>query len=204
MKGVRRDWAVKITISASRVLLAPSFCLKTEGIENLPRKQAVILLPKHQRWEDIPLISIAASRPLYYVAKQELFRNPISRRFLKSVGGLPLDRKSPMKSRESLYDMIELLKSGEGVVIFPEGTYYRDKMGPGQLGMIRMVLSRLDIPFIPVGIRYTKNRWRTNVKIKFGSALRMDSGGVVGEFTRLIMDEIARLSGFSSQLTGNR
>ena len=195
MKGVRRDWAVKITISASRVLLAPSFSLETEGIENLPRKQAFILLPKHQRWEDIPLISIAASRPLYYVAKQELFRNPISRCFLKSVGGLPLDRKSPMKSRASLYAMIELLKSGEGVVIFPEGTYYRSKMGPGQLGMIRMVLSRLDIPFIPAGIRYTKSGWRTDVRIRFGSAFRMDSDGAVDEFTRLIMAEIARLSG---------
>ena len=196
MKGVRRDWAVKITMSVSRVLLAPSFSLETEGIENLPRRQAFILLPKHQRWEDIPLISIAASRPLYYVAKQELFRNPISHSFLKSVGGLPLDRKSPMKSRESLYAMIELLKNGEGVVIFPEGTYYRDKMGPGQLGMIRMVLSRLDIPFIPAGIRYTSSRWRTNVIIRFGSALRMDSGGAVDEFTGLIMAEIARLSGF--------
>ncbi len=195
MAGGRKDWAVRIIKVASKIFLAPFFRLKIEGAEKLPHNSAFILLPKHQRWEDIPLVSLAVSRSIYYVAKYELFRNPISYRFMKSLGGIPLHREKPLKSRHSLNTVIELLKEGEGVVVFPEGTYYKNTMGSGNSGMIRLILSRIDLPFFPVGISYSDKGWRTLVRIRFGNAFHADLTRPVDEFVDLMMDDISRLSG---------
>jgi 1-acyl-sn-glycerol-3-phosphate acyltransferase len=175
----------------------PFFKIQVGGLENIPEDGPFILLPKHQRWEDIPIIGLSIKRPLYYIAKHELFKNCLSRWFISSLGGLPLDRNSPSKSRGSLETMMTLLRRGESVVIFPEGTYYRGRMGPGHSGLIRMVFSRLSIPFIPAGIRYPKKTRRQQVEISIGMPVYADPArGVTGVYED-IMKDIARLSGFS-------
>ena len=196
----RKDWAVRITRLAGRIVLSPFFSLKVEGTENIPRESAFVLLPKHQRWEDIPLLGLGSPRALYYVAKFELFRNPISSLVLRSLGGIPLNRQRPMESRDSLISVIEHLKKGEGVVIFPEGTYYRNRMGPGHSGMIKLILSRLSLPFIPVGISYIPRGLRTLVRIRFGKSSYVDSEVSANTMVEFMMKEIAQLSELS--LTG--
>ncbi len=180
-----------------RILLLPFFHLETDGLHNLPQDSAFILLPKHQRWEDIPLLGLATPRPLYYIAKYELFKNAFSNRFFSAMGGIPLNRQRPIESRRFLQATIQLLEKGEGVVIFPEGTYYRNKMGPGQTGMVRFVLSRLKLPFIPVGIKYAANGWRTHVRINFGKAFHTDPSLAADAFVSRMMKEIAALSGLT-------
>ena len=110
------------------MLLLPFFRLEVKGAQNLPRDSAFILLVKHQRWEDIPLVSIATPRPLYYIAKYELFENTLNNWFFTAMGGIPLNRQRPLESRRFLQAAIALLKAGEGLVIFPEGTYFRNRM----------------------------------------------------------------------------
>ena len=92
--GKRSDLLFWLSKYIGKVLFYPFFQIQTNGLENLPEGKAFILLPKHQRWEDIPLLGLGTQRPLYYVAKYELFRNPISRWFLSSLGGIPLNRES--------------------------------------------------------------------------------------------------------------
>ena len=193
--GIRKNWVVKATKTTSRVLMSPFFRLETEGTENLPQKSAFILLPKHQRWVDIPLLSLATPRPLYYVAKYDLFKNPLSNWFIRSLGGIPLNRQRPLESRQSLKVMIEFLKKGEGIVVFPEGTYYRNKIGPAHAGIVRFVLSRFSIPFIPVGMNYLGKGVRTLVRINFGKAIYADPSVPASSFLDNVMKEIAGLSG---------
>lgn len=181
-----------------RLWLTPFFRMEVRGLKNLPRNRAFILLSKHQRWEDIPLLSLAAPRPLYYIAKYELFKNALSYRFFSALGGIPLNRQRPLESRRFLQATIQLLEKGEGVVIFPEGTYYRNKMGPGQTGMIKFVLCRIELPFIPVGINYAANGWRTRVRITFGKAFHTDPTIDADSFVKRMMKEIAALSGLTA------
>jgi 1-acyl-sn-glycerol-3-phosphate acyltransferase len=193
--GGRKNWVFRATKVVSRVLLSSFFRLEKDGVENLPQKSTFILLPKHQRWVDIPLLSLATPRPLYYVAKYDLFQNPLSNWFLRSLGGIPLNRQRPLKSRQALQAMIEFLKHGEGIVVFPEGTYYRNKMGPGHVGVVRLILSRLSLPFIPVGVNYSVKGTRTLVRIKFGKAIYADPAASASLFLDNVMKEIAGLSG---------
>jgi 1-acyl-sn-glycerol-3-phosphate acyltransferase len=193
----RNEGFFRVIIILVRVLLWPFFRIEVGGLKNLPRDRAFILLSKHQRWEDIPLLSLATPRPLYYIAKYELFKNALSYRFFGALGGIPLNRQRPLESRRFLQAAIQLLEKGEGVVIFPEGTYYRNKMGPGQAGMVRFVLSRLKLAFIPVGINYATHGWRTRVRINFGKAFHTDPTLAADTFVNRMMKEIAALSGLT-------
>ena len=203
MEG-RKGWVFRITKAATRIFLSPFFRLETRGRENLPKQSAFILLPKHQRWQDIPLLSLATPRPLYYLAKYDLFNNPLSGWFLTSLGGVPLNREQPLESRRSLQALIEYLKAGEGVVVFPEGTYYTNGVGPGRIGMVRFILSRFTLPFIPVGIHYSRRGIRTLVQVNFGKAVHPRSASSVSSFLDTIMKQIAVLSGFSQNISASR
>jgi 1-acyl-sn-glycerol-3-phosphate acyltransferase len=187
---------LRLTRSTAKIFLSQVFKIETRGQENLPNQSGFLLLAKHRRWEDIPLLSLAAPRPLYYVAKYELFLNPISRWFVSSLGGLPLNRSRPLQSRQSLKSIVDLLEKGEGIVIFPEGTYYRRRMGPGHAGLIRMIQSRCAVPIIPVGMNYVAKSARTLVEINFGRTIYEGSSDRVQTLLDLVMKEIARLSGF--------
>jgi 1-acyl-sn-glycerol-3-phosphate acyltransferase len=191
----RKEWILGLTKFAARVGLSPFFRLDVSGLENLPRKSAFVLLPKHQRWEDIPLTAVATPRPLYYVAKYELFVNPLTGWYLTALGGIPLNRQRPLESRRSMKAVIEYLNQGEGIVVFPEGTWFKGKMGPGQSGMVRLILSRLSLPFIPVGINYSQDGRRILTRIKYGKAFYADREAPPAQFLEHMMKEIAILSG---------
>ena len=193
----RRGWVFWITKTVGKVLLSPFFRLKTGGVKNLPQKSAFILLPKHQRWEDIPLLGLATPIPLYYVAKSELFTNPLSNWFVRSLGGIPLNRQRPLESRHSLKSLISLLREGEGAVVFPEGTYYRNKMGPGHVGVVRLILSRVTLPFIPVGVRYFRKGFRIQVQVNYGKPFYAESGTSPNALLDHMMKQIEELSGLS-------
>ena len=180
----------------ARAFLSLLFRLRVRGQEDLPSHNAFVLLPKHQRWEDIPLLDLATPRSLYYVAKQELFVFPPFGWILSALGGIPLNRSRPMESRQSFRFIQELLREGEGVVVFPEGTYYRNRMGPGHVGVIRMIMSRSKVPLIPTGVRYEARGRYTEVQIKFGKPIYGDSSVNADLFVTQIMKEIARLSGY--------
>lgn len=188
--------AVKYVKFASKILFAPLFDIHITGEYNIPRKGSFILLPKHQRWEDIPITAVSVHRHLLYVAKQELFNNVISRNIISILGGMPLDRDKPARSRNTYSKLLKKINENEGIVLFPEGTYYRDRMGTGHVGLLRMIHSSINTQFIPAGIRYTPGRRRTGVNISFGKPVPGIDFMNSGELLEYIMSEIARLSGY--------
>ena len=191
----RNKLAVSIVKLVSRVVLSPFFKMNIRGIDNIPEKGSFVLLPKHQRWEDIPLIAISIKRPLYFVAKQELFDNVLSKKFISMLGGLPLDRSRPARSRSTYLKLLNKLSEGEGVVVFPEGTYYKDQVGPGHEGLVRMLLSNSDTLIIPAGIRYRREKSRMEARIIIGKSVQRTDFVSVKELFSHVMAQIAFLSG---------
>jgi len=179
-----------------RIGFSPFFRIRIKGRGNLPKEGAYILLPKHQRWEDIPLTAFITSRPLFYIAKIELFRFRWLARLMIFMGGIPLDRENPMRSRNSFKAALKILKRGDPLVIFPEGTYFANCMGPGHEGMVRFILSHAGSSntFLPVGIQYQPNSLRTNVNIRIGKPVTIQPTRNAKPFLDNMMKEIARLS----------
>jgi 1-acyl-sn-glycerol-3-phosphate acyltransferase len=180
---------------AAQCVFTPFFELKVTGTRNLTGSNAVVVLPKHQCWQDIPLLGLASPRPLYYVAKYELFRRPWINRSLVALGGIPLNRSRPLQSRQSFKKVVALLRQNQGVVLFPEGTYYPGRMGTGRIGMLGYILKRVTVPLVPVGVRYDRSKWRRRVWIRFGRPVPIDPLKKRDAVLNRIMQEIARLSG---------
>lgn len=151
--------------------------IETELKITLPNRGPMIILPKHQYWTDIPIISLAFKPLLYFVAKKELFQYPLIRGYLSLLGGLPVDRKQSVRTLDSFKVLISLLRAGEKIVIFPEGKYVRNGVGSGKSRLLQMILRfqtelGCPIPFIPVGIRYgERSGWRRRVEVCIGSPL---------------------------------
>jgi len=183
----------------ARIALSLFYRIEIEGQDRLPPEDAFVLLPKHQRWQDIPILALAAQRPLYYVAKHDLFTNPLTRWFLGSLGGIPLNRHEPIKSRESIRAVMAALKSGEGVVVFPEGTYYVNRMGSGKPGLVRLIIGRAAAPLIPAGLRYREGKGKTAVHVSFGTPIYPDASGPGRSVLDRVMKEIAALSGLGEK-----
>jgi len=166
----------------------------------LPDGPAVIL-PKHQFWTDIPLVSISFDDPLSFVAKKELFRFPGVRSYLRRLGGIPIDREYSIRTLTSIRDLLLRLKEKEKVVIFPEGTYVREVVGTGKSRLIQMILGvqselKQQIPFVPVGIRYGERvGWRRRVEIRIGPPLFAKKESDAVFLTHQVMEEISALSG---------
>jgi 1-acyl-sn-glycerol-3-phosphate acyltransferase len=193
MKLKRNDIFFKSIKLIAVICTYPFFKLKIVGAGNLPLTGAYVLLPKHQRWQDIPFLAIANSRPMYYIAKIELFKNSITSKIFTSLGGLPLNRKQLIQSRNSFNAMIDYLNNGEPVVVFPEGTYYLNSMGRGHAGVIKFIRARMDVQFIPAGINYKKAFFRTTVTVRFGKPTGSSSDST-DIFMQKIMNEISVLS----------
>ena len=194
----------------SELLFKSSFSLRyrlrIQGRENFPLSGPVIILPKHQRWTDIPLVGLAAlPRPCHYIAKRELFTMLGIRQIMTWLGGIPLDRQQPIKSRDSFRYVDSLLQRGEVIVLFPEGTYFPDTMGAGKYRLIGKMVALQEqlkekyslpfIPFIPVGINYGREGVRPSVQVKVGEPLYCICSSHAAEFTKTIMKAIALLSG---------
>lgn len=107
------------------------------GREHVPTSGPVIFVSNHRSFIDPFIVGLCNRRPVYYVAKEELFTNKFLGWFLSSLGAFPVRRGAADT------DMIEtakaILKRGDPVLIFPEGTRTR----PGALGKPKRGVGRL-------------------------------------------------------------
>ncbi len=187
------------TKGVARSVFPLFYRIETEGKGDFSAPGPAVILPKHQYWTDIPIVSLAFESLLHFVAKKELFRYPLIRQYLSFLGGIPVDRKDTLRTLGSFRILLALLKAGEKIVIFPEGTYFRNAVGSGKSRLVKMILGfqlelKQRIPFIPVGIRYAERTgWRRRVIICIGAPLFADAGADATCFIDRVMDEISHL-----------
>ncbi len=185
---------------AARHTFQRFYRLHVQGLEYVPLKGPVILCPKHQRWEDIPVMGLALPHPLYYIAKVELFRRPLVREFLRALGGVPVDRQSPRATLSSFRALLPLLKQRAAIVVFPEGTYVQGRVGPGKHRLLQLLLKLQSsnglksLPFVPVGISYRPCTPGYEVSVRLGPPLTVPEASQAPSLTRTLMKQIARLS----------
>jgi len=200
---VDRDRLIKRFYMGMRWLTQQSFQryfrLQVEGLEHWPNGKAAILCPKHQRWEDVPIVGLTFPKPLYYVAKVELFQSPASRKLCEALGGIPLDRNRPQATLSTFRTLQSILRRQEQIVLFPEGTYVPDEVGPGKYRFIQLLLRlqkhlpQARLPFIPMGITYTPDAPGYQVSVRIGSELKAQGPGEAQDLTQEIMAAIDKL-----------
>ncbi len=151
------------------------FRLSRIGREHIPAEGPVILAANHRSFLDPFVIATLARRPLYYVAKRELFTQRLQAWFLNSLGAFPIDRGN--SDQDAMSTARAILDRGDAVLIFPEGTRVR----PGTLGAPKRGVGRLALetgaPVVPVAVIGTeaiRRGWRIRphkVRIRAGAPL---------------------------------
>lgn len=164
----------------ARAVLQPFFLvyfrMKRIGMEHIPKDGALIIASNHRSFMDPWVIGMMLRRPVYYVAKTELFhRRPVAW-LLSSLGAFPVERGQG--DRDAMGAARRILERGDVVVIFPEGTRTR----PGPLGAPKRGVGRLALetgaPVVPValiGTEAVRRGWRVRphrVRIRAGRPLR--------------------------------
>lgn len=92
------------------------------GKENIPTDQAVLYVGNHRSYYDIILNYISVPDMTGFVAKKEMNRYLILRKWMKYIGCFFLDRSDLRQGMQMILDSIEKIKSGISIFIFPEGT----------------------------------------------------------------------------------
>jgi 1-acyl-sn-glycerol-3-phosphate acyltransferase len=121
-----------------------------------------ILAPSHRSNLDSFLAALVTRRHLYFMAKDGIFRNKTVDRLIRYHGTFPVNREAT--DRTAMYDALEVLKGGNVLVVFPEGTrMYGPTIQNTHEGVAYLAL-RADVPIVPVGIGGSERAQRKGSK----------------------------------------
>ncbi|SNX55423.1 lysophospholipid acyltransferase family protein [Thermoanaerobacterium sp. RBIITD] len=145
------------------------FRIHIEGYENVPKSGPLIICPNHISFLDPPIIGALFNRRIYFMAKVELFKNPLFSFILsKGLGAFPVKRGT--SDLTAIKTALKHLKKGHAIGIFPEGT--RSKTGKLQKAEpgVSLLSVKGSAPVLPVGIK-SNYRLFSKITIKIGKPI---------------------------------
>lgn len=174
----------------SRVIVRAFYFLffrwEVYGAERVPKNEPVLYCSNHISNLDPITVGAASERKVHYMAKQELFKNPILAYIITLYGAFPVKRGAA--SKEPLMKAVELLRDNKTVLIFPEGTRSKTgKLGKPYPGAV-LVAKQSAAKVVPVAI-IGQYRLFGKIKVIFGEP--MEIAGWDGEQRREAMQKAA-------------
>ncbi len=144
-----------------------------QGRENLP-EGAYILVGPHRTWFD-PLYYALAGSPMKFsfMAKEELFKNPVLRFILVHANAFPVNRQHPGPS--AIKTPVKFLRSGKlSLIMFPSGTRHSQELKGGATVIAKMA----GVPLVPTvyqgPLTFKKLFSRQRVTVRFGKPIDID------------------------------
>ncbi len=119
-KGTIRPTTFRIVSRIVAFLCRLIFGLRIKGQENIPTEGGFILVGNHLHNLDPVFMLTSSSRPVFFMAKQELFEVPVIRNIVKWAGAFPVNRGK--MDRSAIRSGQQVLQEGIGLGIYPEGT----------------------------------------------------------------------------------
>jgi 1-acyl-sn-glycerol-3-phosphate acyltransferase len=171
------------------------FRLRATGLGNVPAEGGFVLAANHtSNFDPWPLgLPLFPQRWLHFMAKSELYWWPLGR-VLDAVGAFPVERGRG--DVEAIAKAVELVRSGEVVVMFPEGTRQRKGLrkrweARPHTGAAR-IAQRAGAPLVPAAIKGTDRLARLGpLRVTYGPPVEVSDDA--HETTERLMAEIQRL-----------
>jgi len=184
----------------AQVLCKLLFRYEVEGRGNIPSGGGFILASNHVSYLDPIIVGIASPREVSFMAKEEIFINSLVSWYIRKLGGFPVKRNSADLS--AMKEAIRRLKSGRGVVIFPEGSRRFDSGETEPRAGIGLIASRAGVPIVPAFVRGTDQALPKGarfirpkkINVKIGEQIHIERSMPYEEIAHKVMDNIRRLS----------
>ena len=137
------------------------FSFRHDGWNNVPKKGPLLLLSNHQSMFDPVLVGLSSRRYLSYLARKNLFEQPVLAPLIRSLNAIPIDRGM---GKDGIQSVLDALGHGQAVLVFPEGERTHDgtvePLKPG----VSLLIKRVSCPIIPVGIDGCFGAWSRHMK----------------------------------------
>ena len=147
--------------ATQRLALRAFSDLTVTGMERVPAGGPLILVANHQSNIDPPLIGAIFPRRVWFLAKEGIFKHPLSNWFLRSWGAFPLRRGETDVG--AIRWVMDKLSRGQVVMLFPEGTRNPGAMRVAHPGVSQLAL-KMNVPLVPIGITGTE-RFNTVLRV---------------------------------------
>lgn len=174
--------------------LTPIYRFEVIGAEKFPDEGGILLCSNHINALDPPVVGLTAPRTVHFMAKEELFKLPVLGPLLPRVNAFPVKRG--MSDRDALRTALKLLKGGEVVGLFPEGTRSADGVLKKGLSGAGFFALRGDADVMPCAIIGPYKPFR-RVKVVYGEPIIMEPlrarKASAEEVTGIIMASIQKI-----------
>jgi 1-acyl-sn-glycerol-3-phosphate acyltransferase len=140
----------RLGYTISKVVAKLGFRLRTYGRENLIEDGPAILASNHASYLDPPLVGVSCRKDVYFLARKSLFERPVIGPLIAQLNTVPVDRDRGDVG--AVRALIKLLKSGNRVLVFPEGTRSKDgNLQPARAG-VGLLIAKSLAPVVPVRV----------------------------------------------------
>lgn len=154
--------------------------IRVKNLELLPQKGPLIIISNHPNTlMDAWVIGMICKQPIYYMAKATLFNSKFKLKLLKSLNMVPINRQGEgrvngVSNEDSFGECYKILNEGKTLVIFPEGTSYKERVLRNlKSGTARIALEtefrkkgKLGLKVVAVGLNYSQSeKFRSNILI---------------------------------------
>ena len=162
----------------TRMFAVSVFGFRVRFAESLPKQGGLLVLSTHQSHLDPLLLGLSCHRRLSSMARSSLYRFKPFAAIITALDAIPIDRESSTVA--AMKGVINRLRDGAAVVIFPEGTRTADgKLGELKGGFV-LLAKRAGVPIVPVAIVGAWECWpRTRlfprpgrIRLEFGRLLQ--------------------------------
>jgi 1-acyl-sn-glycerol-3-phosphate acyltransferase len=135
------------------------------GLSNIPTDGASLLIPNHSSYLDSFVLAAVLPPRFVFLAKKELDRNSFISIFLRRLGTLFAERDDVQQGIQDTAAAIEAVRAGQGLVVYPEGTFRRAPgLRPFKIGAF-LVAAQAGVPLLPVAIRGTRSILRDGQRV---------------------------------------
>ncbi|GBG12054.1 1-acyl-sn-glycerol-3-phosphate acyltransferase [Paenibacillus sp. MY03] len=177
-----------------RVLYRLLFRLEARGLHHIPKDGPVILASNHISNLDPPTIGVLVPRKVNFMAKEELFKVPVFGPLIRAFGAFPVKRGGV--SKDAIKSAITLLKEGNVLGIFPEGS--RKTPGAAKKGAA-MIAVRSGATIVPVAIvggyrLFRKTRVCYGEPLDLTAIIHESSPDMLEQVTDAVMERIGQLA----------
>lgn len=140
--------------------------LVVKGEEHLPQQGPVLYVANHSSIFDVVTLGYVIKEPCIFIGKKEVSKMPLINVWFDALGCIYIDREDKRQSLECILKGINELKSGQSIILFPEGTRTMgDEMKPFKEGSFKLA-TKSGVPIVPIALRNTHKVFEENKRIK--------------------------------------